>query len=118
MIMKTGEILLYKTPADNIRVEVLLQDETVWLSQEQMAMLFGKSKSTINGHIQNLFKEEEFNETLCFIKYGNSGYGQKAPYYYNLDVIILIGYRVKSRQVTRFRIWAIQKIKKRNLKHK
>jgi hypothetical protein len=86
--MEKGEILLYKAVTGDIRIDVLLQNETVWLTQDQMALLFGKAKSTINEHIQNVFKEKELDETLCLQKFGISEFHQKAPNYYNLDVII------------------------------
>ncbi|HRO76964.1 MAG TPA: RhuM family protein [Crocinitomicaceae bacterium] len=84
-----------------------MEEETVWLTQDQMAMLFGKAKSTINEHIKNIYEENELSETSTMQKFGNSEFQQKAPNYYNLDVIISVGYRVKSVQGTQFRIWAI-----------
>jgi hypothetical protein len=109
--MEKGEILLYKTESGDIRIDVLLQSETVWLTQDQMALLFGKAKSTINEHIQNIFNEGELDEKICLQKFGISEFQQKAPNYYNLDVIISVGYRVKSQQGTQFRIWATQRLK-------
>jgi len=109
--MEIGEILLYKSVHGDIRIDVLLQNETVWLTQDQMALLFGKAKSTINEHIQNIFNEEELAVSVCLQKFGNSEFQQKAPNYYNLDVIISVGYRVKSQQGTQFRIWATQRLK-------
>jgi hypothetical protein len=109
--MEIGEILLYKSVHGDIRIDVLLQNETVWLTQDQMALLFGKAKSTINEHIQNIFNEEELAISVCLQKFGNSEFQQKAPNYYNLDVIISVGYRVKSQQGTQFRIWATQRLK-------
>jgi len=109
--MEKGEILIYQNQDGNIKIDVRLEQETVWLTQDQMSLLFGKAKSTINEHIQNIFKEGELNETLCLQKFGNSEFQQKAPNYYNLDVIISIGYRVKSQQGTQFRIWATQRLK-------
>lgn len=108
--METGEILLYKTSEGNIKIDVLLQDDTVWLTQEQMAMLLGKTRSTINEHIQNIFKEGELEEPLSLKRFGISEF-QHPPNYYNLDVIISVGYRVKSQQGTQFRIWATQRLK-------
>ncbi len=75
-----------------------------------MALLFGKAKSTINEHIQNVFNEGELKESLCTKKFGISEFQQKAPNYYNLDVIISVGYRVKSLRGTQFRIWATQRL--------
>jgi hypothetical protein len=109
--MKQGEIMIYQNPDGNIKVDVRLEEETVWLTQDQMALLFGKAKSTINEHIKNIFEEGELNEALSLHKFGISEFQQKAPNYYNLDVIISVGYRVKSQQGTQFRIWATQRLK-------
>jgi hypothetical protein len=76
-----------------------------------MATLFGKAKSTINEHIKNIYEEQELEETLTMKKFGISEFQQKAFNYYNLDVIISVGYRVKSLQGTQFRIWATQRLK-------
>ena len=109
--MGNGEILIYQNADNNIKIDVRLEGETVWLTQDQMALLFGKAKSTINEHIQNIFNEGELEETACLQKFGNSEFQHKAPNYYNLDVIISVGYRVKSVQGTQFRIWATQRLK-------
>jgi len=109
--MEKGEILIYQNQDGNIKIDVRLEQETVWLTQDQMSLLFGKAKSTINEHIQNIFKEGELDEKLCLQKFGNSEFQQKASNYYNLDVIISVGYRVKSQQGTQFRIWATQRLK-------
>ena len=106
-----SEILIYQTSNGNIKVDVRLEDETVWLTQDQMGTLFGKAKSTINEHIKNIFEEEELEESSTMKKFGISEFQQKAPNYYNLDVIISVGYRVKSAQGTQFRIWATQRLK-------
>jgi hypothetical protein len=106
-----SDFILFKTEDEKISVDVRFEDETVWLTQDQMALLFGKAKSTINEHIQNIFKEGELEEALCTQKFGISEFQQKAPNYYNLDVIISVGYRVKSQQGTTFRIWATQRLK-------
>lgn len=107
----TSDILIYQNPDGNINIDVRLQEETVWLTQEQMALLFGKAKSTINEHIQNIYQEGELDKEGTLQKFGNSEFQQKAPNYYNLDVIISVGYRVKSVQGTQFRIWATQRLK-------
>ena len=109
--MNTGEILIYQSKQGDIKIDVLLENETVWLTQEQMATLFGKAKSTINEHIKNIYAEGELEESDSVQKFGNSEFQQKAPNYYNLDVIISVGYRVKSHQGTQFRIWATQRLK-------
>ena len=109
--MNTGEILIYQNQEGNIKIDVRLEQETVWLTQDQMAVLFGKAKSTINEHIKNIFEEGELNEATSLYKFGISEFQQKAPNYYNLDVVISVGYRVKSIQGTQFRIWATQRLK-------
>lgn len=106
-----SEILLYQNKDGNIKIDVRLDDETVWLTQDQMASLFGKAKSTINEHIKNIYDDEELDEVTTLKKFGISEFQQKAPNYYNLDVIISVGYRVKSHQGTQFRIWATQRLK-------
>ncbi|MFO7656621.1 MAG: RhuM family protein [Bacteroidales bacterium] len=109
--MNTGEILIYQSKQGDIKIDVRLEKETVWLTQDQMAALFGKAKSTINEHIKNIYAEEELEESSSAKKFGISEFQQKAPNYYNLDVIISVGYRVKSHQGTQFRIWATQRLK-------
>lgn len=108
---ENSQILIYQSEDGKIKLDVELQQETVWLSQEQMAILFGKAKSTINEHIQNIYNEGELLESHTMQKFGNSEFQQKAPNYYNLDVVISVGYRVKSKQGTLFRIWATNRLK-------
>ena len=111
--MDTGEILIYQNQEGNIKIDVTLEGETVWLTQAQMAELFGKGRSTITEHIQNIFKEGELEEhSVCrnFRHTANDGKTYETNYY-NLDVIISVGYRVKSPQGTQFRIWATQRLK-------
>jgi hypothetical protein len=103
-------IIIYQNADGNIELDVHLQDDSVWITQEQMAQLFGKAKSTINEHINNIYKEGELEKALTTQKFGNSEFQQKAPLFYNLDVIISVGYRVKSPQGTQFRIWATKRI--------
>lgn len=113
------EIVLYQSEDGNIKVDVLFQDETVWLTQEQMALLFGKGRTTITEHISNIFSEGELQEEVVCRKFRHTtqhgaieGLSQtKEVKYYNLDVIISVGYRVKSRQGTMFRIWATQRLR-------
>ena len=109
MIKEKNEIILFEN--QEVKLEVNMQDETVWLTQEQMSRLFGKAKSTINEHIKNIYKEEELieNETMC--KFGNSEFSDKPTNYYNLDVIISVGYRVKSKNGVLFRKWANKVLK-------
>lgn len=110
-IPQNSEILIYQNPDGKIQIDVRLEDETVWLTQDQMATLFGKAKSTINEHIKNIYDEQELEESATMKKFGISEFQQKTPNYYNLDVIISVGYRVKSPQGTQFRIWATQRLK-------
>jgi len=109
--MNDTKFLLYKAENQNIKVDVLIENETVWLSQMQMSELFDKSRSTINEHIKNIFLENELEENSSMKKFGNSEFAKKPTNYYNLDVIISVGYRVKSQQGTRFRQWATQHLK-------
>ena len=110
-LVKNNNLLIYTNNDWLIHVETIIKDETVWLNQDQMAILFGKAKSTINEHIKNIYDEWELIESETLHKFGNSEFQQKAPNYYNLDVIISVGYRVKSVQGTQFRIWATQRLK-------
>src|SRR6218665_290678 len=109
--MNHSEILIYQNPDGCIKIEVRLEEETVWLTQDQMAALFGKAKSTINEHIKNIYEEQELDESATMKKFGISEFQQKASNYYNLDVVISVGYRVKSPQGMQFRIWATQRLK-------
>ncbi len=106
----TTEFLLYKTSNEDIKLEVLLQDETIWLTQQQMSELFVKERSVITKHIKNIFKEGELEEksNVQILHIANS---DKPVKFYNLDVIISVGYRVKSIQGTRFRQWATARLK-------
>ena len=103
--MNSG-LILYTTEDGVTKVDVTFEDETVWLTQDQMAELFQKSKSTINEHIKNIYLEGELNESSTMRKFGNSEFSTKPTNYYNLDVIISVGYRVKSQRGVQFRIWA------------
>jgi phage regulator Rha-like protein len=114
-----SEILFYQNSDGDLKIDVMLEDETVWLTQEQMARLFGKARSTITGHIGNIFKEGELVESMVRRDFRHTtqhgavtGKTQiQSVKYYNLDVIISVGYRVKSIQGTQFRIWATQRLK-------
>ena len=109
--MKNSDILIYQTEDGQTKIETRLEDETVWLTQQQMAELFQKSRSTINEHIKNIYTENELTEENSMKKFGNSEFAKKPTNYYNLDVIISVGYRVKSLQGTKFRQWATQRLK-------
>ena len=105
-----GEIVIYQSEEGKVSIDVLFQDETVWLPIEQMSILFGKSRSTINEHILNIYKEGELSEADTMRKIGISDFSTKPTNFYNLDVVISVGYRVHSVQGTRFRQWATQRI--------
>lgn len=109
--LQTTQFLLYKAENGKIKVDVLIQDETVWLTIEQMAELFGKSRSTVNDHILNIYQDGELEKEESMRKIGISDFSTKPTNFYNLDVIISVGYRVKSLQGTRFRQWATQHLK-------
>lgn len=119
-----SDILIYQNSAGNIKIDVRLEEETVWLTQDQMATLFGKAKSTINEHIKNVFAEGELDEKVVVRKFrittqhgAMTGKTQEVEVNgYNLDVIISVGYRVKSAQGTQFRIWATQRLKEHIIK--
>lgn len=114
-----SQIIIYQTKDGKTRVDVQFMDETVWLTQEQMAQLFDKGRSTITEHIQNVFKEGELDESLVCREFRHTTqHGavkgktqEKSVKHYNLDVIISVGYRVKSQRGTQFRIWATQRLK-------
>ena len=104
--MDNSEVIIYKTEDGLTQVDVTFEDDTVWLTQEQMAELFQKAKSTINEHISNIYKEGELQQQSTMRKFGNSEFSTKPTNYYNLDVIISVGYRVRSQRGVQFRIWA------------
>ncbi|MDD4247294.1 MAG: virulence RhuM family protein [Dysgonamonadaceae bacterium] len=114
-----SEILIYQNPDGNIKIDVRLENETVWLTQTQMGQLFGKNKRTISEHIGNVFKEGELDERVVVRNFRTTTQHGAIPGKmqerevkgYNLDVIISVGYRVKSQQGTQFRIWATQRLK-------
>lgn len=114
-----SEIIIYQNQEGNIKVDVRLEEETVWLTQAQLCDLFQKSKATISEHIKNIFEEGELDEKVVVRKFRTTtqhgaiaGKTQEVEVnLYNLDVIISVGYRVKSQQGTQFRIWATQRLK-------
>ena len=113
-----GEIVMYQ-PDETIRLEVRMGEETVWLSQQQMADLFNKDRTVIGRHIRNIYKEEELEEGITCAKFAHMGKEGDQPYEYtayNLDVIISVGYRVKSKRGTKFRQWANKILKEYLLK--
>ena len=108
--VEKGEIVLYQ-PDGEVKLEVRVENETVWLTIDQMALLFDKSRSTINEHILNAISEKEIDKVESVRKIGNSDFSTKPTNYYNLDVIISVGYRVKSANGVKFRRWANQVLK-------
>ena len=105
-----GDIIIYQSEDGVVRLDVRLEYKTVWLTIDQMSELFGKSRSTINEHILNIYEEGELEEDKTKRKIGNSDFSTKPTNFYNLDVIISVGYRVKSIQGTRFRQWATERL--------
>ncbi len=103
-------IVIYQTEDGAVKVDVQMADETVWLTIDGMAKLFDKSRSTINEHILNIFEEGELTQEESVRKIGNSDFSTKPTNYYNLDVIISVGYRVKSLRGTQFRKWATKRL--------
>jgi len=108
-----GEIIIYSSKGGKAGLKVKLQQETVWLSQTQMCELFDKNKRTISEHIRNIFKEGELIENSVVRKFRTTAKDNKLylTNYYNLDIIISVGYRVKSHRGTQFRIWASHVLK-------
>jgi len=115
--MDKGEIVLYQ-PDNTVAVEVRLKEETVWLTQAQMVLLFGRDQSVISKHIRNIFREGELDKNSVYAKFAYTAADGKIydVEHYNLDVIISVGYRVKSLQGTQFRIWANRILKEYILK--
>ena len=105
-----GNVIIYQSEDGVVRLDVRLEGKTVWLTIDQMAELFGKSRSTINEHILHIYEEGELEEDKTKRKIGNSDFSTKPTNLYNLDVIISVGYRVKSIQGTRFRQWATERL--------
>ena len=108
--MKNNHIVIFQTNDNKVSVDVHFEDETVWLTIDDMTKLFDKSRSTINEHILNIYAEGELEESSSKRKIGNSDFSTKPTNYYNLDVIISVGYRVKSLRGTQFRQWATKRL--------
>ncbi len=108
-----SELILYQTEDNRTRIEVRLENETVWLTQAQIADLFQRERSVITKHVRNLFEEGELAEEAVCANYARTAADGKTyqTVYYNLDVIISVGYRVKSQRGTQFRIWATQRLR-------
>lgn len=114
--MNTGELLIYQNQDGTIKIDVRLEEETVWLTQAQICDLFQKSKATISEHISNVLAEGELQANSTVRRFRTVQQEGKRQVerdieFYNLDIIISVGYRVKSQQGTQFRIWATQRLK-------
>lgn len=104
-------ILIYQTEDGSTNVNVTFEEDTVWLTQEQMAELFQKAKSTINYHIQRVYEDEELDKESTMRKFENFEFSTKPMNFYNLDMVISVGYRVRSQRGVQFRLWAAGIIK-------
>ena len=107
------EILLYTTPDGKVRVEIFLQNETIWLTQQKIAHLYGIQRPAVTKHLKNIFRTGELKEDSVCSKMEHTAADGKTyvTHFYNLDVIISVGYRVNSTQATHFRIWATERLK-------
>ena len=117
-LVEQRNFLIYNTPSNDVRIDVFLQDETVWLTQKAMAALFGVERPAITKHLKNIFESGELNEnSVCSILEHTADDGKiYDTKYYNLDAIISVGYRVNSTKATAFRIWATKTLKEYILK--
>ena len=115
-VSNNDNMLIYRSADGKIKIDVRFRNETVWLSLDQMATLFGRDKSTISRHVKNVFEEGELSPEATVANFatvqaeGNREVARNIDYY-NLDIIISVGYRVKSQQGTQFRIWATQRLR-------
>ena len=117
-IENTGDIIIYQTEDGLTKINVKLDNETVWLNQQQLVLLYQSSKSNISEHIKHIFAEGELDEKSVVRKFRTTADDGKnyEVTYYNLDMIISLGYRIKSTIATRFRIWATQRLKEYMIK--
>lgn len=108
-----NEILLYTTPNGKVKIEIYLQNETIWLTQQKIADLFGVDRTVVTKHLKNIFESNELKEISVCAKIAHTAADGKKyqTQFYNLDAIISVGYRVNSRQATAFRIWATERLK-------
>lgn len=110
------ELIKFEDGDFSLDVNVSPKEDKVWLTQDQIAELYGKSKSTINEHINKIIKTSELNIEECMNKFGKTEFAKKPTYYYNLDMILAVGYRVNSNRGIMFRRWASSILKKYLLK--
>ena len=106
-----SDIIFYNTPAGDVKIEVVFNDETFWLTQKRMAELFGVEVPAINKHLSNIYETGELNKTATIsiletVQQEGNRRVKRNVEFYNLDAIIAVGYRVNSHQATQFRIWA------------
>lgn len=108
-----NEILLYTTPNGSVKVEIYLQNETIWLTQQKIADLFGVDRTVVSKHLKNIFETKELDPNSVCAKIAHTAADEKKyqTTFYNLDAIISVGYRVNSSQATAFRIWATERLK-------
>ncbi|TKG92006.1 hypothetical protein EYV94_20555 [Puteibacter caeruleilacunae] len=108
-----GSILIYQSEDNTTKIDVRLEDENVWLNQSQLVELYQSSKSNVSEHIKHIFKEGELNENSVVRKFRTTASDGKNYNitFYNLDMIISLGYRIKSHIATKFRIWATERLK-------
>ncbi len=108
-----NEVLLYTTPNGKVKVEIYLQNETIWLTQQKIADLFGVERSVITKHLKNIFDTRELDLNSVCAKFAHTAADGKIyqTQFYNIDAIISVGYRVNSSQATAFRIWATERLK-------
>ena len=113
LVSNTREIIFYKTAEGNVKVEILLKDENLWLTQAKMADLFDVQKAAISKHLKNIFEEGELieNSVVSILETTAADGKNYKTNFYNLDAIIAVGYRVNSKKATQFRIWANQILK-------
>jgi len=115
---KKGEIIIYKTSKNEVGLSVHFIDETVWLTQNQIALLFGTQRPAITKHLNNIFKSRELSKNAVCSKMEHTAFDGKIykTQFYNLDAIISIGYKVNSKRATQFRVWATKTLRDHLLK--
>ena len=108
----TDEVLIYKMPDSEVRVEMMIHDENLWLTQEKIAVLFGVKRPAVTKHLANIFSEGELDKDAVCSKMEHTATDGKTyrTNFYNLDAIISVGYRINSRQATLFRIWETEQV--------
>lgn len=108
----TGEIVIFKTSENNVSIDVRFEGETVWLTQAQLVDLYNSSKANVSEHIKHIFEEEELDENSVVREFRTTATDGKSynTKYYNLDMIISLGYRIKSKIATQFRQWATKRL--------